>query len=305
MRPHPNFFIIGAPKSGTTAMAQYLSTHPSIFFSNPKELFYWNDDFPRLRDGHGIYNDEQYLSYFSAADVARHRAIGEGSTTYLQSRSAVSKILEFNPQAKLIAMLRHPVETVQAMHGELYLKSMETEPDFEKAWELQAERAAGKSLPDSFTINQLQYRDVAAFGQQLQRLFDVVPSGQRLVLLYDDFKTNPAQAYAQILQFLGLEHDGRTEFPKTNVSREYRMRWLGRLYHTPPRVLSRPMRVIQRMYAATSHEFKDRVRTMVTRKKSRPALRPEFKHHLCEVFRDEVAMTSQLLGRDLTHWTQV
>ncbi|MEZ6062248.1 MAG: sulfotransferase [Planctomycetaceae bacterium] len=303
-RPKPGFFLIGAPKGGTTALAHYLSEHPRVFFSAPKELHFWDEDHEHSRRVHGVWSLQHYLEYFRDADPGQHDVIGEGSTTYLQSEVAVKSILDFNPQAKFLVMLRNPVEVAQAMHGELVRHYHEDVTDFEAAWRLQPERAAGRRMPGNpaFT-QQLQYQEVATFAPQLQRLFDAVPQTQRMVVIFDDFVTDTAGVYRDVLRFLNLEDDGRTEFPKVNQARTYRLGWLGRLYHAPPKLIERPMRALRSRINANSGPFKEAIRRVVSVNQPRTGLRPEFVQELRGVFREDVALTSEMLGRDLSHWT--
>jgi len=141
----PNFFIIGAPKTGTTALSEYLKDHPNIFFCPVKEPHFFDlDTSKRLK-----LNLQTYLSLFAEADPALHQAVGEGSTGYLFSKVAVSEILKFNPNSKFIVMLRNPVDLVQSWHSEMYYEGVEDVVDFEKAWKLEQERRQGRNIPKS------------------------------------------------------------------------------------------------------------------------------------------------------------
>src|SRR4029078_338240 len=100
MQPRPNLFIVGAPRSGTTALHAYLSTHPDVFMSDPKEPMYWADDLPgAMRSSHApVATLDEYLALFAKAEP-RHRVIGEASPIYLRSRSAIPRIEAFAPDA--------------------------------------------------------------------------------------------------------------------------------------------------------------------------------------------------------------
>ena len=301
--PTPNTFIIGAPKCGTTALAHYLSQHPQFFLSAPKEPFFWDTDHPDARKTHELWDLDRYLALFKNA--GDFRAIGEGSTTYFQSTEAVPNIRTFEPDARFIVMLRNPVQVAHGMHGELRRHYLEDVEDFEEAWNLQEERAAGRHMPrNPRLVHQLQYREVATFAPQLRRFFDAVPEEQRRVIIFDDFVADTRASYAQTLQFLGLDDDGRTDFPKMNPSRQYKLDWLGKLYQSPPAPLERPMRLLRSWVMKQESPLKRKLADVVAKKKPRDPLRPEFKAHLRDVFRPDLEETSQLLGRDLTHWVQ-
>ena len=301
--PTPDTFIIGAPKCGTTALAHYLSQHPQFFLSGPKEPFFWDDDHGDNRVTHELWTLDRYLKLFAAADPAKHRAIGEGSTTYFHSEAAVPAILRFRPDAKFIVMLRNPVQVAHGMHGELRKHFLDDVEDFEEAWRLQEERAAGRRLPhNARLVHQLQYRQIASFAPQLRRFFETVPEAQRKVIVFDDFVGDTRAVYKETLDFLGLDDDGRTDFPKMNPSRQYRLQWLGRLYQSPPGFMERPMRRLRSWVMAQEHPLKRKVQDLVARKQPRAKLRPEFVAELRETFRPDLEETGELLGRDLTHW---
>lgn len=303
--PRPGFFIIGAPKCGTSALAQYLSEHPRVFFCAPKEPFFWAIDHPRARSINDLNSLEDYLRLFAAADPGRHSAIGEGSTTYMQSHTAIGEILKFRPDAKFIVMLRNPIDVVHGMHGELRRHFAEDEADFEKAWSLQEDRAAGRSLPANDKLaHQLQYRDVASFAPQLRRLFAQVPESRRHIIIFDDFIRDSRSVYARTLSFLGLPDDGRRVFPKVNAAGNYRMQSLGRLAHDPPAFISGPMKLFRLWYIRRGGRLKQLIHRIVQSEAPREAMRPAFREHLKDVFRDDIEQTSQLLGRDLSEWTR-
>ena len=164
----PNLFIIGAPKCGTSALAQYLSEHPAVYFSDPKEPFFLSDDYPKLKDQHSLDGLEDYLSLFKDADPEIHAVIGEGSTNYLASKVAIEKAIGLNPNAKFIVMLRDPVEVAHAYHMEQLWARNEDVEDFESAWRLQEERRQGKFIPGNCVAQQfLQYRDLRYFRLRL------------------------------------------------------------------------------------------------------------------------------------------
>ena len=139
----PNFFIVGAPKRGTTSLSIYLGQHPNVFFCSPKEPYYFASDFPRHRVADNLTD---YLSLFSAA-TAEHLAIGEGSAAYMYSTDAIPRIIEFNRHAKLIVMLRNPIDIAHAMHSQALFDADEDEEDFRTAWNLQSERELGRKVP--------------------------------------------------------------------------------------------------------------------------------------------------------------
>jgi hypothetical protein len=134
----PDFCIVGAPKCGTTALASYLGAHPAIFMSPIKEPNYFCFDAPRRRVVDSL---EMYSSLFEPA--AHWKICGEASTSYLFSNKTVPAILDSNPAANIIAMVRNPLEMVVSDHAQKVYNLQENEPDFEKAWRLSPETGEG------------------------------------------------------------------------------------------------------------------------------------------------------------------
>lgn len=299
----PNFFVVGVPKSGTTALCQYLGEHQNVFVSNPKEPFYWCSDFPNSKPLHKMTSLENYLGLFEAAGD-HHAAIGEGSTTYMQSRVAIQSIMEFNPKARFIAMLRNPIDVAYGMHGELVRHFLEDEPDFGKAWQLQADRANGRSLPRLTRMDhQLQYGDVASFSPQLQRLTSLVPESQRMVIVFEDFVRDTATVYEDVLSFLGLASDNRTEFPRVHAAKVFRNQALGKLYHDPPFFLEFFVSRFRKWFHGGNGALQKAISGMASKKRPRAPLSDGFRNELKEYFREDVQRASELLNRDLTAWT--
>lgn len=297
----PNFFVIGAPKSGTTAMSEYLSDHKNVFFSDPKEPCYWCDDFVALRKLRGINSIETYLGLFAPANSC-HYAIGEGSTLYLYSQHAIRNIMTFTPQAKFIVMVRNPIEIAHAYHMQMVFSFFEDEKDFEKAWNLQEQRSHGNFIPRDCLVPQLlQYREVARIGYQLDRLLHQVPKEQIRIILFDDFLEAPNDAYRQVLRFLTLQDDGRTKFPRINEGMTYRYRSMTKLFRE--RHVQLVMRYMKSILSKRSFNLANNFKTLLMRKKhARPPLKIAFRQKLIGDFTNDIRMIERITKRDLSHW---
>jgi len=296
----PNFFIVGAPKCGTTALYEYLRPHPRIFMSEVKEPHFFAKDlgtYPRIK------TPEDYTRLF-AASTDEHLRVGEASVYYLRSGVALKNIHAFNPAAKIIAMFRNPVDMVYSLHSQLLYWSEEIEPDFEKAWRLQERRRQGLDIPPgSRGAFLLQYREVGQFGSQVQRLLSLFPREQVKLILYDDFTASPAKVYDEVVEFLEIPHDGRSEFPRVNENKRARVAWLRQFYRKPPAVLLGVVRSLKQAVGAEGIvAVKKRLVEMNTVKERRQPLSPKFRAELVEYFREEVALLSRQMNRDLSHW---
>lgn len=294
----PNFFIVGAPKSGTTAMSEYLRTHPNVFVSDPKEPNFFSQD---VAPSHW-HSIEEYMELFTTASCDK-TVIADASTSYIYSKIALEKIVEFQPSAQLMVMLRQPTELVHAFHGELLRLGIECEQDFETAWELQYARAAGRMLPPRCrNAHRLQYKWIGSLGSQVEHLLQIFPRSQVHFALFNNFATDPGYEYHKVLSFLKLSHDGRLEFPRINESSRYKWLWLGQFPKRLRGHVAGPLATLSRTTGLRGTgliKMLDRFNAVPAQ---RPPLRPEFQRYLTEVFSDEVRLLEELLDQDLLAW---
>ncbi|HEX4388611.1 MAG TPA: sulfotransferase [Steroidobacteraceae bacterium] len=203
MSPKPDFFIVGAPKCGTTALFRYVTAHPAVFTPESKEPNYFCTDLPRY--GH-VATLADYEALFSGA---RGGALtGEASVLYLYSQVAVAHIVAHNAAAKMIAILRDPVEAARSMHAFQWGYELEDVSDFEQAWRLQEPRRGGQHLPSRWPFpDHLQYGALYRYAPQVRRLLAQVPRTQCQFLIFEEFFADPLREFARVLEFLGLTPD--------------------------------------------------------------------------------------------------
>jgi hypothetical protein len=286
----PNFFILGAPKCGTTSMAAWLGAHPCVFIPATKEPHFFNTD-----DTPDVASLDAYERLFAPA-TPDHRAIGEASVWYLSSAVAIDNIRRYQPDARFIVMLRNPVDMAPALHAEMLISGQETVRDFRTAWDVQHERRQGRRIPAlSRGRRRFLYADVCALGTQLQRLFAAVPRESVLPVLLDDVIADPGAEYRRALHFLGVGDDGRTDFPAYNRGRTIRFPYLTR-------ALFLAIRVKDRTGIRLNAGIWGRVADWNVVEMPRPALPPDLAATLRRHFASEVALLSDLLSRDLHHW---
>lgn len=302
----PNFFIVGAPKCGTTAMARYLSQHDRVFFSTPKEPAYfvrhlWLD---RALPGLPSFRTdlEAYLALFKAADPEQHLAIGEGSTLHLCSRQALEEIHSFQPDAKIIVMLRNPVDLAYSFHSEILYHMHEDEPDFETAWRLQEDRKNGKRIPrGAKRLRTLLYGDMATLGRQMQDLLDVFSRAQVHWIFFDDFNADTGNEYRKVLTFLGLPDDGRDSFQKVNQNTVVEMTPLLRLLKQ-----NMLLRNISGWFKQLTGRRSWGIVKQLQKKQGKVAPRPEMsaslRQELQAYFDADIRLLESLTGRDLSLW---
>jgi hypothetical protein len=297
----PNFFIIGAPKSGTTALFEYLKSHPRIAVSSEKEPHYFCEDFPGFR---WAKSADQYLDYFRHATDA-HLAVGEASPLYLYSRVAARNIKAFAPDAKIVVMFRSYVDYLLSYHHHTVYNQDETVARFEEAWHLQEERRAGKQIPSTCREPAfLQYRDVASLGAQLARVYEAFPREQVKVIFFDDFTRNTKAAYEDVLAFLGVPTDGRTEFPKVNEAKRHKNALLGRIAKRPPKPLLALARIVKPLIGLGKVSVLGKLRDLNTEQAKPQPLASEVAAEVRASLRDDAKLLSELTGRDLRPWVE-
>ena len=292
----PNFFIVGAPKCGTTALSEYLRDHPQVFFSRRKEVHYFATNLPNYRR---VTCEADYLTFFNAAGV-QHKALGEGSVYYLYSGLALENIKAFNPDAKVIVMLRNPIDLVYSLHSQLLYSCNEDEPDFAKAWDLQPARERGLRVPRTCRDPKvLLYEKVGMLGAQCERLLEIFPRDHVKFILAEDFRARTPSVYRETLEFLGVEPQERQDFRFVNESKVHRSRLLGRFTQRPPAAIARLARTGARLLRVERLGVMRRLRDLNRERRVRRPLNEEFRRRLADVFREDTAKLARLIGHDL------
>lgn len=295
----PDFFIVGAPKSGTTALYRYLSAHPAVFMPRMKEPHFFNTD---LRSYYYVRDREAYLRLFSEA-LPGHRRLGEASVWYLYSREAARNIAAAAPDARLVVMLRQPVELFRSLHNQLLSNQIEDEPDAERAWRLQEERAAGRSIPRLCEDPKvLLYRETCRLGEQVERLLEHFPREQIHTALFDELETDPRGVYESVLAFLGLPSDGRTEFPKVHAAHRPRWSQLAELHRRGDRALrTGPARWLRPLLLPLRPATRWLARANLETTRKSP-IRDEFHRELLATFAPDIDRLAAATGHDLSAW---
>lgn len=298
----PNFFIVGAPKCGTTSLSEYLRTHPNILMSKPKEPHYFSEDFPGIRC---VKNLNQYLELFQRSRE-EHLVIGEASASYLYSSVAISNIYKFNKHAKIVVMLRNPIDMVYSLHSEFLFNGFEDQKEFATAWELQSIREKGINIPENcLEAIFLQYYKQAQYSLQIQRLFQIFPKENIKIILFDDFIKSIKSVYDEVLHFLDLPSDGRDNFPKLNTNKTSKNAWINLTLQRIRKYKSfwyPPARKIKQIIGIEDISFFKALNQMNLQKTYRPPLDENLKSELSNIFREDIEKLSQILEKDLTYW---
>lgn len=204
-RRTPEFFIVGHPKSGTSALYEMLRRHPQIYMPAIKEpSFFVSELIPRApRDKHPDTLDG-YLALFEAARP--DQCTGEATPSYLWSEMAAARIAEVAPAARIVAILREPASFLRSLHLQYVKTQVETERDLRTALALEERRRRGEALPRSSTRPEwLLYSEHVRYVEQLRRFHAVFAPERILVLIYEDFRADNEGTVRRLLRFLELD----------------------------------------------------------------------------------------------------
>lgn len=297
----PNFFIVGAGKSGTTSLYHYLDGHPDVFMSPLKEPNFFalegeKVDFksPGADGGINARSVTDFAAYEELFDGARgERAVGEASPMYLRSEKAPAGIKLLVPEAKIIAILRDPAERTYSA----YLNQVRDgrEPlSFADA--LAAEEARGRAnwAPG------WQYSLDGYYHEQLSRYYDLFERDRIKVYLYEDLRRDPLGLVRDVLRFLDVDE---THVPDTSLRHNVSGIPRSRLLHD---FLKRPNPAKSLLKPFLSKKTRRRLSMRAqNRNLSRPpALQPEMRRALVDGYREDITKLQGLIGRDLSAWLE-
>lgn len=290
----PNFFIVGAAKCGTTSLAHWLSQHRQIYVSPIKEPHHFDSDSPL-----GIKDRREYEKLFAGAN-SQHQAVGEASVRYIRSSVAVQNIVRYAPDARLIIMVRNPLEMAPSLHEQYVFGLNETIEDFEEAWRAQEKRSRGDDIPAGCRDPEgLLYGRQCKLGAQLQAVLSHVDEDRCKVIFLEDVQRDVRQVYIDTLSFLGVPDDGRTAFERKNSSKAIRHKPLT--YAMKLALKAKPLLGLRHRQFGIANRIAEWNRVERPRQK----LRPEMLLEMRDYFAEDIALLEQLTKRDLQHWLQV
>jgi len=288
----PDFFLVGAPKSGTTSLSEYLRAHPNVLMSEPKEPHFFQTDF----QGRTVTSWSDYEKCFQGR-IGDHLKVGEASAGYLVSEDAIPQILAHRPDAKIIVLLRNPADLVYSLHSQRVFDGGENVGEFRKAWSLEKKRLEGKQLPVACVEpKRLLYSRYGLLGKQVQRILEVVPRDQALLAWFEDLVEDPEGVFHQVQEFLGLPIISLNDYYIYNPNKEVRGYRLTRYLHLLGRLKSRLG--FQKRWGIGPWV---RIR-FLGRATKRPPLTKAMRSELEEFFAEDIALLEKLTERNLSHW---
>lgn len=297
MESLPTFLVIGAARSGTTSLFAYLRQHPEIFVSEPKEsnFFAYQDKLLECKGPGADYINnsvttlDEYKKLFKGSDS--FKAVGEVCPLYLYEPDAPENIHKLIPNAKLIAILRNPLE--QAFSHFLYAKRQALEPldDFAKALEQESDRIK-KGWQPVFAYSQFPQ-----YASQLKRFYALFPRDQIRIYLYEDYERDPAAILRNICQFIGADEnfaiDTTTRLNAGGVPKSSLIQDL----------VMKPYLVTRLVGMFLPERFKEWVREVVSDNNlSRPEFPEKARERLKASLEPDIRELQSLIGRDLSAW---
>lgn len=273
----PNFLIIGAMKSGTTSLRAYLDAHPQAFCA--QETHFFNNHFDK-----GL---EWYRNHF--ADAGDVPAVGEKCPSYMYDEGAAGKMARVLPDAKLIAILRDPVD--RAYSHWTRARSEGREPlEFMDAVAAESTRVQANGRPHPL----FAYIDRGRYLRQLKEVCEFYPREALLVLLFEDLRDAPVKTFRTACTFLGIDDTIIPELVgrSTNTYREYRPAWLYRLM------------TAKRLWRFLPFGLAPRLGKAMVRERRPDPMDPGARRDIAALYADENAALAAWLGRELSVWTR-
>jgi hypothetical protein len=271
----PNFLIIGAQKSGTSALASYLRAHPQVFMPDRKELHFF--------DLHWSKGVAWYEAHFTKPEGVL--AIGEASPPYLSDPESHERMAKVVPEAKLIAILRNPVDRAYSHYW--HSRARRREPlEFEEALAAEADRIA--AAPNPRIRDRYAYVARGMYLDQLLHLCQYYPRDALSVLTLDELGADPLGTYAKLCTFLGIDpsfapsHLGDTVY----TYRRYRWKWANRVLARVPK-----------------GALKQRLKKLNRTENAYPPMQPHVRARLIDLFREPNARLGDWLNKDLSSWS--
>jgi hypothetical protein len=270
--PLPNFLIIGAMRSGTSSLAYYLRDHPQVFMARNKELHFFTDRFDNGLDW--------YRYQFGGGDG--HAVVGEATPTYMYDPVAVERMAAVLPVAKLVAVLRNPVDRAYSHYWHQVEKGRET-ASFAEAVAAEPDRIAGR---EGWERRAWAYVDKGRYRRQLDCVCSFYPRDAIHVILFEDLRDRPDATFASVCEFLG-------------VDTAYAPPTLGRVVNPHIRVRSERVRRATRRLPKRLQDLVGRINAPPT---EYPPMEPGMRATLTRTFEPENDALAGWLGRDLSAW---
>lgn len=287
----PNFFIVGGVKCGTTTLYEHLKQHPQVFLPDMKEPSYFMDsvpppsDFRKREDRAG--DREGYLALYSHAEA--FRAIGDASPYYLWDNGAAERIHKSCPEARIIVILRDPVQRAYSQYLKDPISGFDTKLGFYDTIR------NDQQDPNRNWWRPGLYVELGLYHEQVKRYIEIFGRDRVLVVLVEDLKNNPMAFYSRIASHLGIEHAPFANINLTEAYNTFRTPRFRTAYMLASRLISRELRY--KLLPTRVVKFL-RFSPMLYSSR-RPPLDDQARRYLQGIYGPDLTRLEQLLGREL------
>lgn len=269
-------------------MAHHLSLHDEIGFSRPKETNYFCDDLLENKFG----SEESYIAS-CFGHINNEMVVGEGSIWNVYSEVAVENILDMNPSAKFVVVIRHPADFFNSFYYHRLRKRNNVNTNQRQEWQKQKARTRGDV---SDPVDNL-CSDLYAMSLHLRRLYNKVDKDKVLVILYDDLVKDNKSVYEEVLRFLGVKSDDRKDFGKVNKNNVVKNRTVYRFVQAVHKFNTKVgLTWVERAVAPL-------VKRLVFKKK--PTMSKDLRKEITDFYRDDIKALEQMTGKNLSAWLDV
>jgi hypothetical protein len=286
MEHWPNFFIVGAPKAGTTSLYEYLKDVPGIYMSPIKEPNFFSEN--TIRENYPVTKIRKNFEYLELFEGAKEEKIlGEASTTYLSDPEVSHKIHNINPRAYILISLRDPVERAFS-HYLMHIRTTWLTSSFNDELKKSLSSDLNLSIPHLKLEHGLYFDDV-------KRYLDIFGTKQVKIIIFEEWATNIEQTIQEILIFLGLTISKIYVNPM--IHNEYEM-FRGKISKHILR--NKTIGIIAK--ATMTKSQRDYIRNKLYKKGKKPKMDETDRKILIDYYKDDVRKLENLLGRKLP-WT--
>lgn len=307
----PNFIVVGAAKSGTTSIYQYLKQHSQVYMSPVKETHFFSSDIDpkKFRPDYAQALNKDLTAYVNGPmdkeifhafvtdweiykklfkNATGKKAIGEVTNSYLFSTSAAANIKQYLPQTKVIMILRNPIERIFS-HYLMDIRSGVEKLPFKEA----VIKDMNKN-PKGWGISNV-YVEIGMYSQQVKRFMEQFPKEQLMIILFDDFKKDAAGVMKNIFSFIGIDTETNIDFSvRYNKAFIPKSKWVGKINS------QRKLKLFLKDLMPKS--MKSLFKKAMFTDKNLPVMSADEKQFLVDLYKEDISQLGKLLNRDLSNW---
>ena len=283
-----DFFIVGAPKSGTTSLYHYLSEHPQVEMSSQKEPNYFSDKAIHNQGMYYVKNRVNTLDKYESLFAQKESVVyGECSVSYLFYENVAEDIKKYNPNAKIIIMLRNPIERAFSHYLMDYRLGLISD-SFENI-------IAKKSKHKNAHLFYQQYIKVSKYAKQIQRYLDFFEKENILFVDYEDFKKNGSEIVFQVYDFLNISTEfGANINTKYNAFKMPKNNGIRFIYSFV--FLRKILTYLLPKYLVNN------IIVFLFKVDTKPELSMETRSLLIKIFKDDIKKLEEILSNDYLKW---